>query len=441
MDSLTSASASELAAAIRAREVSSTEAIDAHLARIEAVNPRLNAVVQLDAEGARATARARDEALARGETPGPLHGVPFTVKDWIETEGLVCAAGQKERALLIPKRDATAVARLRAAGGVLLGKTLDGVDGARNAVYGVCHNPYDLARTPGESSSGEAAIVAAGGSPLGLASDSGGSIRYPAHCCGVAALKPSAGRVPLTGHFPRIDWLNDPRTQIGPIARRVEDIALALAVIGGPDGRDASVAPVPLEDWTAVDLPRLRVAMFTAFGRASPDASTVEAVRSAARALADAGAEVEETLPPRLDDVWDITLVHWARVRSYSWREWRAEKESSLTADEIERSLFAWGRLQREMLAFMARYDAVLIPAAPSAAAVRADNPGPGPFVYTLPWSLTGYPVAVVRAGTSSDRMPVGVQLVAGPWRDDVALAAAAQVERALGGWQAPELR
>ncbi len=180
---LTEASATALARAIRDRDVSSLEVIDAHLDRIDAVNPKLNAVVQLDGDGARQQARNADAALDGGDALGPLHGVPFTVKDWIETEGLVCAAGSKERVDYVPKRDAAVVARMREAGAILLGKTNVF---ERDTVHAKTKNPYDLSRTPGGSSSGEAAIIAAGGSPLGLASDSGGRIRVPAHYCGIA---------------------------------------------------------------------------------------------------------------------------------------------------------------------------------------------------------------------------------------------------------------
>ena len=185
MDDLTTLTATALAAAIRDRKVSSVEAVEAHLQRIAEVNPRINAVVQLD-DRALENARLADEALVRGDDLGPLHGVPFTAKDWIETEGVVCTGGFVESAGRIPKRDATVVARMRAAGAILLGKTNVRAD---NPVYGPTRNPYDLERTPGGSSSGEAAIIAAGGSPLGLGSDSGGSIRFPAHCCGIAALE------------------------------------------------------------------------------------------------------------------------------------------------------------------------------------------------------------------------------------------------------------
>ncbi len=429
---LTSASATALARAIRERRVSSRDVVEAHLRRVEQVNARLNAVAQLDGDVALEAARAADEALARGEPPGPLHGVPFTVKDWIEAEGLVCAAGFEERRDFVPKRDATVVARMRAAGAVLLGKT---VDTSRNAVYGPCYNPYDLSRTPGDSSSGEAAIVAAGGSPLGLGSDSGGSIRFPAHCCGVAGLKPSAGRVPLTGHFPRIGALSDPRTQIGPIARFVEDLALALPVIAGVDWRDPGVAPVPLGEAADVQLEGLRLAWYAHDEAVSTTPETVETVQAAVAVLSDAGAVAEEGRPPRIEESLEITRAYWRRTRSAAWNEWRPGRETTMTGDEIERSIFEWERLQRAFLAFMERFDLIVCPAAPGPAGPHGE-PRDTDFVYTLPYSLTGWPCAVVRAGTSPEGLPIGVQVVARPWRDDVAVAAAHRIESALGGWQ-----
>jgi amidase len=203
---ITSKSASELASAIRSRELSSKAIVEAHLEQIAKVNPKLNAIVQLTADSARKEADQADAALARGEIMGPLHGVPITIKDTLETNGVICTGGTKGRANFVPKADATAVARLRAAGGIILGKTnvpeLAGAIETDNLVYGRTNNPYDLARTPGGSSGGESAIVAACGSPLGLGTDAGGSIRIPAHFCGLAAIKPTSGRVPRTGQFP-----------------------------------------------------------------------------------------------------------------------------------------------------------------------------------------------------------------------------------------------
>jgi amidase len=434
VERLTHLSATALAAAIREKRISAREAVQAHLDRIANVNPKLNAIAQLTAADALSQAADADNATTRGNSRGPLHGVPFTVKDWIETAGVICAAGSLQRKDFIPRKDATVVARMRDAGAIMLAKT---IDGHNNAVYGHPNNPYDLTHTPGGSSSGEAAIIAAGGSPVGLGSDSGGSIRYPAHCCGIAGLKPTNGRVPLTGHFPRINPLADPRTQIGPMARRVEDLALVLPIIGGPDYRDASVIPVPLEDWTRVNVADLTIAMYMEFPDASPTAGTVATVGAAAAALRDAGADVEGATPPRIEEAFEITRAYWRRPESHSWREWETTQEHTLTPDEIERSIFAWDRLRRDFLNFMRRFDAIICPTAASPAGI-----GPASetdFIYTLPFSLTGYPCISVRAGTSAEGLPIGVQVVARPWRDDVALAVASEIEARLGGWQPPD--
>ncbi|MFQ5790870.1 MAG: amidase, partial [Acidobacteriota bacterium] len=204
-DPLVFSSAASLARAIRGKKVSSEEVVRACLARIEVVNPHLNAVVTLVAEASLARAREADAALARGELQGPLHGVPMTIKDSLDTAGVITTGGTRGRASFVPTEDATVVARLRAAGAVLLGKTntpeLTLSFETDNDVYGRTNNPYDLTRTPGGSSGGAAAILAAGGSPLDLGSDTGGSIRLPCHFCGIVGMKPTGGRVPRTGHI------------------------------------------------------------------------------------------------------------------------------------------------------------------------------------------------------------------------------------------------
>src|SRR6201996_2651512 len=238
---ITMKSATELATAIRSKQLSSKSVVDAHLDQIAKVNPKLNAVVQLTADSARKQAEEADAALARGEIKGPLHGVPMTIKDTMETAGVICTGGTKGRANYVPKADATAVARLRAAGAIFLGKTnvpeLAGAGETDNLVYGRTNNPYDLARTPGGSSGGEAAIISACGSPLGLGTDAGGSIRVPAHYCGLAAIKPTSGRVPRTGQFPQPMGARAPVFHVSLIARQVADLALALPIISGPDFR------------------------------------------------------------------------------------------------------------------------------------------------------------------------------------------------------------
>ena len=435
MEELIYASATTLARRIRDRELSSEEITEAHLRRIETVNPRLNAVVQLAADEARAAARAADAALRLGQRIGPVHGVPFTVKDWIDTAGLPCTGGDPQFRDRRPEVDAPVVARMRAAGAILLGKTNVMID---NPVYGRTNNPYNLAYSPAGSSSGEAAIIAAGGSPVGLGSDSGGSIRQPAHNCGIAGLKPTTGRLPLTGHFPFISAMNDPRTTIGPMARFVEDLALTLPILAGMDWQDASVIPMPLADWRDVAVGSLRVAFYTHHAEAEPTPETAETCQQAARLLAGICASVEEVLPPRIEEADAITRQYWQRPESASADMWLPDGGVKLSSEEVEAHLFAWDRFRRALIGFMARYDVIVTPAAEQPATAHGTHSGGIP--YTLPYSLTGWPCVVVRAGTAAGGLPIGVQIVAQPWRDDVALAVAHEIERGRGGWQPPAL-
>jgi amidase len=427
MDEIIGASALSLGRAIRDRRVSSAEVVAAYLEQIDQVNPAINAVVQRVDERARAAAAAADAALARGETGGPFHGVPFTVKDIFDVAGVVSAAGLEERADYVPERDAVVVTRMRAAGAILLGKTNCPPWGAgsftENPLYGVTRNPYDLDRSPSGSSGGEAAAIAAGASPLGLGSDSGGSIRTPAHYCGIAALRPTVGRVPNTGAFELPGGLSDPRSQIGPMSRWIEDLGPVLAIIAGVDWHDSGVVPMPLADAGDVELRGLRVAFYADDGTAPPTPETVQAVQDAARALAGAGAVIEETRLPHLDQMWDITLRYW--------------RSAELSGAEIQQLMLDWDQFRTTMLGFVERYDLILCPVADEPALPLGEESN---VSYCLPYSLTGYPCVVVRAGTSPAGLPIGVQVVARPWREDVALAAARLVESALGGWSPPPL-
>jgi amidase len=427
MDEIIGASALSLGRAIRDRRVSSAEVVAAYLEQIDQVNPAINAVVQRVDERARAAAAAADAALARGETGGLFHGVPFTVKDIFDVAGVVSAAGLEERADYVPERDAVVVTRMRAAGAILLGKTNCPPWGAgsftENPLYGVTRNPYDLDRSPSGSSGGEAAAIAAGASPLGLGSDSGGSIRTPAHYCGIAALRPTVGRVPNTGAFELPGGLSDPRSQIGPMSRWIEDLGPVLAIIAGVDWHDSGVVPMPLADAGDVELRGLRVAFYADDGTAPPTPETAQAVQDAARALAGAGAVIEETRLPHLDQMWDITLRYW--------------RSAELSGAEIQQLMLDWDQFRTTMLGFVERYDLILCPVADEPALPLGEESN---VSYCLPYSLTGYPCVVVRAGTSPAGLPIGVQVVARPWREDVALAAARLVESALGGWSPPPL-
>jgi amidase len=266
--------------------------------------------------------------------------------------------------------------------------------------------------------------------PCGLGTDSGASIRLPAHFCGLAAIKPSAGRVPLTAVLDdegQLGVLGDPRTQVGPLARSVADVALLLALIDGPDGRDGGVAPVPLGDPADVELRGLRVAVQISDEHATPTAETVATIEQAASALGEAGATVEDARHPTRGH--ELTIEVW---RSYG---------GGMGADELWRLLRRWDAFRSEMLAFAERYDLILCPVFASPAALHGTMNVPGaidPTSFTTPHSLTGWPAATVRCGTSAEGLPINVQLVAQPWRDDVALAAARRLEQIFGGWQPP---
>ncbi|QGY01932.1 amidase [Methylobacterium mesophilicum SR1.6/6] len=460
-----STTAGELAAAIRSGRRSARETVDLHLDRIAAANPRLNAVVQLTADAARREADEADAMLARGQVKGPLHGVPVTIKDTLETAGTICTGGTLGRASYVPKADATAVARLRAAGAIVLGKTnvpeLAGALETDNLVYGRTNNPYDLARTPGGSSGGEAAIVAAAGSPLGLGTDAGGSIRVPAHYCGLAALKPTSGRVPRTGQFPRPMGAHNAVFHVSLIARSVDDLALALPIIAGPDFHDYTIVDMPLLDSRAVDLSKVKLAFFDDDGLASPTAEIAAAVHHAVEALALAGVTVTERRPPDAAKAgtiyYDMTRGDGAAgVRAFLKSigterisplfEQSLQSRSSPAMGSITEALAAfnrWDAYRNAMLAFMQDYDALLSPVLPYAAprhGTSFDDELQKGVGYAQMHNLTGWPSSTVRVGTSPEGLPLGVQVAARPWREDVALALVRQLEIRFGGWTAPNL-
>ena len=455
---LTSFSATTLARFIRTNLVSSAAVVDAHLARLEAANPKLNAVVQLQAEAARQQAREADEAVSRGERLGPLHGIPITLKDSLDTAGMVTTWGTAGRADFTPEHDATVVTRLRAAGAIILGKTntpeftLAGI--TDNEVYGRTNNPYDVERSPAGSSGGAGAILAAGGSALDLGSDTGGSIRMPSHYCGIAGIKPTSGRVPRTGHAISFEvGALDAFTQIGPMARHVEDLSLTLSIIAGPDGHDPAVVPAPLGDPQDVSVRDLRVAFFTDNGIKSPSPDTVSTVRAAAGVLADHGVSVTEDRPQGVSDArrlwfslyladggaWIRQLIRAAGTeRLSSALDWmQTAQPVSLT--KFTQEMSRWNVYRSAMLAFMQPYDVLLCPVS-ATPATRHDDPDGPDFTYTFAHNLTGWPGAVVRCGTSAEGLPIGVQIVARPWREDVALAVAQYLETNLGGWQSPSV-
>ncbi len=458
MDEIIYASATALANAIRMKQVSAYEVVEAYIQRIEAVNPQLNAVVLLAADAALRRARQADAALAQGDLMGSLHGVPMTIKDSFNTAGVVSTAGTVGRADFVPDKDATIVARLRASGAILLGKTntpeLTLTGETDNEVYGRTNNPYDLSLSPGGSSGGAAAIIAAEGSPLDLGTDTGGSIRMPAHFCGIAGIKPTSGRVPRTGHIISFEMgALDKLTQPGPMARYVEDLILTLPIIAGPDWRDPAVVPMPLADPRSVMLKDLRVAFYTDNGLMSATAETVEVIENAAKILDEAGAVVQKDRPPGIDEaagMWTrfFTADGGASVRRLLENAGTSEMhplvrwtqaESPLSSAEFAALLSRWEILRSAVLSFMESYDVLICPvcahpAAPHGTFERVTSS------YVKPYNLTGWPAGSVPGGTSAEGLPIGVQVVGQPWREDVVLAVMQFLETALGGWQTPRL-
>jgi amidase len=469
-------SASKLAGLIRAKKISALEAVEAFIERQIAVNDRLNAVVTNCFERARAQAKALDAKAAKGEFVGPLHGVPMTIKDSLNTEGVISTGATEGRQQYVPKQDATVVARVRRAGAILLGKTntpeftlggLSGVSTASNLLFGGSHNPYDLTRSTSGSSGGAGAIVAAGGAAFDIGSDWGGSIRGPAHNNGIAGIKPTSVRVPRTGHIVDYGGVFDLWQQLGPLVRRVEDLALITPIISGPDFRDAACAPVPWAEPARVDIKKLKVAFCVdngGTGKQATDEDVKATVHQAAKWLDGTVASVSEDAPTGI-----LTDLNAARMKLTSGDAWQfykrladkwgtnnfspAVKERMATMAPISTAEYveAWEQQdagKSRMLQWMTSYDVFLCPVANKSAQPIDAEPGAptygapgGGWQYTGVFNSTGWPVVVVRCGTSADgKLPIGVQVVAPPWREDVCLAVASYLESRSGGWKRPPI-
>jgi amidase len=430
---------------IRDGAVSSCDLIDAHLARIDEINPRLNAVVEVLRDSARCAARDSDARRVAGKLLSPIDGVPFSIKDSIEVAGTVCTAGTLgRRHAPASTRDATLVARLRAAGAIPIARTnlpdLLFAFESDNLIHGRTNNPYDLSRTSGGSSGGEAALIAAGGSPFGLGSDAAGSVRLPAHFCGIAALKPTSGRLARTGHMPPAGGWLEMVWQIGPMARHVEDISTVMPILLGGDGEDHTVVEMPYRS----DSVPGRIAFFTDNGIATPDAETVAVVRRAAAALG-----AIEARPPLIEESYDLEMALIGSDGGDGLRSYLTSIGSTQTHPLLEGWLgklepyrvtlagFAqlWDRLYQfraAMHTFMRDYDAILSPvcAAPALPhGTSIDESNFRGFSYTMTYNVVGWPAVVVPYGRSSNGLPIGVQIACKPWREDLALAVAAQLE------------
>ena len=451
-DELWRRSAGELAAMIRDQTVSSREVVEAHLERIDAVNKTVNAVTVVLADTALAAADAADAS----KPVGALHGVPFSIKENIDCVGSATTHGVPAMAEAMPPVDAPVVARMKAAGGIPLARTNLPEMGLRittdNPLHGRTLNPWDRERTAGGSSGGEGAATATGMSPLGLGNDIGGSLRNPSYCCGITALKPSAGRIPHAGSIPPLDGglAGQLMAVEGPMARHVADLEIALGVLAGRDPRDPDSVDAPLAGPTPASK---SVALVTEVPLVDLPASTIAAVREAGAALMDAGWHVEEVLPPDLARVTEI----WAHVLSNDFAELIPELTPIMSKEAIrllqgvvERydpaqmsnmELYKERRrLMREWSNFFGDYPLIVGPTWTDLpfhhdADIDADN-GVDVTVDRLrfisPGNVLGLPSVALPTGIA-DAMPCSVQVYAERWREDLCLAGAAAIEARLG--------
>ncbi len=473
MTDLAHRSATELTGLLRSRRLGSRELLDEYLRRIDERNPALNAVVTLDVEGACSAARAADEMAARGAELGPLHGLPITVKDVLQTAGLRTTCGAEEFADFVPTTDAVVVQRLRAAGAIIFGKTntpaYAGDAQTFNTLFGTTNNPWDLARSPGGSSGGSAAAVGAGLTGLCLGSDMGGSIRMPAGYCGVFGLRPSQGLVPLRGHLPPPPGtLSEPDLAvIGPLARDVDDLTLVLNAIAGPVAEDAP-------GWS-FRLPPVRATARLGFqpdaAHCPVDAEVLTVLHAAVDALVAAGFPVDigspvdlgasadlcnrmlqaETAPYLTDDHYRELIGAAAGDPARPHTRWAAMVTASARDAGLARE--SRSRVRAQWAEYFRDHDVFLCPVTPNTAMLHDQNPDPDarwitvngrqvPYWQQTRWVFPvtppGLPVVVVPVGFTPAGLPVGMQVVGPRLEDGTVLAMAHRISEVVGGYRPP---
>lgn len=458
MDELIAQPLSAIAAAIKSKQITSVDLVKTFLDRIDAVNPELNAVVTLNTDNALKYAAKADADLANGEIHGPLHGVPMTIKDSLDTRDVVTTWGTTGRKEFLPGRDATVVGRLRDAGAILLGKTntpeFTLAFQTDNLLFGTTKNPYDLSRTPGGSSGGGAALIAAGATLFDVGTDTGGSIRLPSHFSGITGIKPTTGRVPCTGNALPSSGLIARLSQPGPMARCVADLELLLGLMSGPDLLDPNTVSMPFASSKDVDLAQLRFAYHTENGIKVPEPAIVSAVQNAAELLGTNGHLISEARPSGIE----MTNLILSRLFAADGGEMvealledcRTSEPSpgiaamlepgrpTFSQQEFARIIELWDNFRSSMLSFFADFDVLLCPVNGRTAIPLGEEEDMANYTYTSAFNLTGWPAAVVRAGTDASGLPIGIQIVAAPFREDRCLAVAAWLEAELGDFPSP---
>jgi Asp-tRNA(Asn)/Glu-tRNA(Gln) amidotransferase A subunit family amidase len=473
MSSGTFLSIAAITTAVRTKTISASGLLEAHLLRIERLQPKLNAFVHIDVEAARVSARQIDTAILRGEAhttaARPLLGVPVTLKSCIDVAGWPCPAGSLLRKDYVATSDAPLVARLRAAGAVLLGNTntpefLMAYE-TNNRLQGKTSNPWSLDHSAGGSSGGESAAIASGCSAGGVGSDGGGSIRVPAHFCGICGLKPTPGRIPATGHFPpcggAFTWIG----VVGPMARTVADLRTLFEVTAGLDPGDPLSAPVPVASIPQKQLQNTRIGILESDALGSATEETRQTVFRAAKLLESAGFRVEAIRLQGLDRAIDLWWYFFGAViahllghalagketlLSQQLREYLAiaTNESAMPFDRFLEACAARDLLRESLIREMQAVGTpILLSPVSSGPAFRhgAGNYQPGSgYLDTMRYSqwlnLAGFPGVSVPIAFSSDHLPIGVQIIGRPYDDELVLAVAETLEAARGPWQNPQL-
>jgi Asp-tRNA(Asn)/Glu-tRNA(Gln) amidotransferase A subunit family amidase len=470
MSELSFLSAVQMAERVRCKDLSPVDLVEAHLKRIEQLNPKLNAFVQVDAERVRQQARLAEEAVGKRDALGPLHGVPVSIKSSIAVAGLRHEAGTRLRAGSIASQDAVLVSRLKAAGAIVLGVTntpeLLMAWETNNLLYGRTNNPWDLSRTAGGSSGGEAAAIASGCSAGGVGSDGGGSIRVPAHFTGICGLKPTPGRIPATGHFPDSVGPLALLGVVGPMARTVADLKTLFEVIAGPDEADTSAAPVPVPWPKRGALKNVCIAYFADDGRTPVTPETRVAIQTAAKVLEEAGFHVQPFRPEGLEDARQLWWKFFGVAGGMLLRSLTKGRENELSpllkeflswaaaepAHTGESLLDTW--IQRDMVRAkifrqMRDYPVLLCPVASIPAFRHGERawqidgksvPYLDAWSYTEWFNLLGMPAVAVPTDKSSDGLPIGVQISTRPWQEELVLSIAEILEKECGGRRLPPM-
>ena len=466
MDNFSYRTIEEIREKIRRKEISPLEILDAHLRRIDIAQPRLNPFAHVDVENATRQAREAEAAVMRGEHLGPLHGVPVTVKSCMDVTAWPCAAGSVLRKEYRPCQDAPLVARLKSAGAVLLGNTNTPENlmayETNNLLTGRTSNPWDLSRTSGGSSGGEAAAIASGCSVGGVGSDGGGSVRVPAHFCGICALKPTPGRVPSTGHFPpssgAFPWLG----VVGPMARTIADVRTIFEAICGSDSGDSLSAPKSAKRPAESKLQATRIGILDspALGTATPE--TIAAVDRAASYLAAKNFQVEHRHLDGLEQALELWWFFFGTVVGHLFRRniskaeekhlspmfceylQEATPQTPLTLDNFiftcsERDLLRARLIDRMSATPILLSPVCLAPAFPHGHGTWKPGTGYRDTMRHAQWiNLAGFPAATVPVALTADGLPIGVQVIGRPYEDELVLAVAEAIEESRGAWQPP---